>query len=136
MKFPPPAPNARDPGFMTTLATSLEQRLERGEIVTFEPCPFALPIGDDRSFLLQQQLRSSAHKNISYNPADDSVWSFVNHSAEQAARVRDLMREFSRNACAWLASQLPAYAAGWQSDRATLRTEEEATRKLRLTARN
>ena len=37
---------------------------------------------------------------------------------------------------AWLAERLPRYAAGWQPDRASLRPEEEATRKLRLTARN
>jgi len=47
---------------------SVEHRLERGDIVTFAPCPFTLPTGDDRAFLMQQRLHGSTHKNISYNP--------------------------------------------------------------------
>jgi hypothetical protein len=35
-----------------------------------------------------------------------------------------------------LSAELPRYSRSWQLDRATLRTEEEATRKLRLTARD
>lgn len=119
-----------------TTTTSLEERLERGEVVTFTPCPFTLPAGDDVAFLLQQQLGGSAHKNISYNPANQSVAGFLEHSQEQADRLRDLLREFSCRVQAWLQPLLPGYASSWQVDRASLRTEEEATRKLRLTARN
>jgi hypothetical protein len=46
------------------------------------------------------------------------------------------MSEFSQQACGYLAKLLPRYASSWQPDRASLRPEEEATRKLRLTARN
>lgn len=116
--------------------TDLEHRLERGEIVTFEPCPFALPSANDLSFLMQQQLKGTGHKNISYNPANDTAAGFVFHSQNQANRLQRLLRDFSQRACAWLATQLPRYAESWQLDRASLRTEEEATRKLRLTARN
>ena len=35
---------------MTTAIARLEERLERGEIVLFEPCPFELPGGADRAF--------------------------------------------------------------------------------------
>ncbi len=121
---------------MTISISSLGERLERGEIVTFEPCPFALPTGDDLAFLTEQQLKSSAHKNISFNPANHAVTSFVQRSRLQAERLRTLMDNFSRHACAWLGQQLPRYAEAWQPDRASLRPEEEATRKLRLTARN
>jgi hypothetical protein len=121
---------------MSSTATSLEQRLERGEIVTFEPCPFALPAGDDLAFLMAQQLRGAAHKNISYNPANNSVAGFVQSSMSQAERLQALLGDFSRRASHWLAALLPAYASAWQPDRVSLRTEEEATRKLRLTARN
>jgi hypothetical protein len=114
----------------------LEERLERGEIVTFEPCPFILPSGDDLMFLLQQHLKSSAHKNISYNPVNHSVTSFVYQSRQQAERLQGLLRDFSQQTCGWLAALLPRYASRWQTDRASLRPEEEATRKLRLTARN
>lgn len=115
---------------------TLEERLERGEIVPFQPCPFALPSDDDLAFLMQQKLRSLNHKNISYNPANQSVSGFVQHSPEQAARMQRVMGEFSERAIAWLGAKLPRYAASWQPDRASLRPEEEATRKLRLTARN
>jgi hypothetical protein len=121
---------------MTSTQTTLEERLERGEIVTFESCPFALPTGDDLTILLRQQLKSSGHKNISYNPASDTVAGFVQQSPNQDSRLQALLRDFSMHARAWLATQLPAYASAWQTDRASLRTEEEATRKLRLTARN
>ena len=114
----------------------LEERLERGEILTFQPCPFALPRGDDLAFLLRQQLKSSNHKNISYNPEQHTVTGYAYYGADQAERLRTVMRDFSQRTCTWLAELLPRYAAGWQPDRASLRPEEEATRKLRLTARN
>ena len=43
---------------------------------------------------------------------------------------------FSRTATDWLAGILPRYAQHWQLDRASYQPEEEATRRLRLTARN
>jgi hypothetical protein len=116
--------------------TRLETRLERGEIVTFEPCPFALPTGDDLTFLLQQQLKSSSQKNISYNPEQHTVSGYAYQGPKQAQQLLDLMSEFSQQACGYLAKLLPRYARSWQPDRASLRPEEEATRKLRLTARN
>jgi hypothetical protein len=116
--------------------TRLDERLEQGEIVTFEACALTLPTGDDLSFLLQQRLKSTAHKNICYNPANHNVTSFVHHSQQQAERLQELLRDFSQRTCAWLEELLPRYAATWQPDRASLRPEEEATRKLRQTARN
>ena len=111
-------------------------RLERGEIFV-APCPDGLlPESEDLSFLMQQRLNSTIHKNISYNPQTDIVSGFVQHSPDQAKRLQDLLRHFSERACAWLAEWLPDYSRAWQPDRASLRTEEEATRKLRLTARN
>ena len=46
------------------------------------------------------------------------------------------MQTFSDTATGWLANKLPQYARKWSRDRATLRSEEEAIRPLRLTARN
>jgi 3-deoxy-D-manno-octulosonic acid hydroxylase-like protein len=115
---------------------TLEERLERGEIVTFEPCPFPLPTGEDLTFLMQQQLKGVAHKNISYNPDTRLVTGFALQSLTQVDQLHRLLGEFSRNAIAWLRSLLPRYAQAWLADRASFRPEEEATRKLRLTARN
>ena len=119
-----------------TTTPSMPERLERGDIVTFQPCPFTLPAGADLGFLLQQQLKSSSHKNISYNPVNHGISGFTQHSPEQAERLQALMRDFSQQVSGWLAGLVPRYSHAWQPDRASLRSEEEATRKLRLTARN
>jgi len=116
--------------------TQMEQRLERGQIITFEPCPFNLPNDTERAFLMQQRLKSAAHKNISYNPDNQTVSGFAHHGAEQADHLQKILCDFSRETCRALATLLPRYAKAWQLDRASLRPEEEATRKLRQTARN
>lgn len=121
---------------MTDTSPQFEESLERGEILTYATCPFPLPAGDDLAFLLQQQLKSAHHKNISFNPADHTATGFVRHSPAQAERLLDILGRFSQQATSWLGQTLPRYAQAWQPDRASLRTEEEATRKLRLTARN
>jgi hypothetical protein len=115
---------------------SLEERLEHGEVVSFPQCPFALPLADDRDFLLQQELGGLAHKNISYDPASARVTGFIWQHVEQAQRLRVLLAAFSQEVTAWLARTLPAYRSGCTPDRASFRPEEEATRRLRQTARN
>ncbi len=116
--------------------TRLAERLERGEILTFVPCPFPLPAAADLAFLRTQRVRGSVHKDISYNPARDLATGFRYRSESQAQQLRAVLRHFADHATAWLAEQLPAYATSWQPDRVSFRPEEEAIRKLRLTARN
>src|SRR6516225_1206618 len=115
---------------------TLAERLERGDVIHYPVCPFPLPEGSDRQFLLDQQLGSRAHKNISYDPVQGKASGFRNQFPHQSARVRDLLAAFSRSTTLWLAGVLPEYAARWQLDRVSFRPEEEATRRLRLTARN
>jgi hypothetical protein len=117
-------------------STATEERLERGEILTFAPCPFALPAGADLEFLLSQRLKNSYHKNISYNPGSDSAAGFLIETPEQAERLRSVLRSFAVGANAWLAGLLPRYAQRWQRDRVSFRPEEEAIRALRVSARN
>ncbi|HTU22003.1 MAG TPA: Kdo hydroxylase family protein [Gemmataceae bacterium] len=112
------------------------ERLERGEVLFFKTSPFALPQGADLDFLLQQELGSLAHKNISYNPANGKVNGFVRRGEEQVAQLRGIFARFSQAATAWLATLLPQYPSGWQLDRASFRPQEEATRCLRPKARN
>lgn len=114
----------------------LAERLERGEVIYCPTCPFPLPSGEEHAVLLQQRLAGRAHKNISFDPHTGKVSGFARQSADQAARLQALLAEFSRQATAWLASILPGYAQGWRLDRVSYRPEEEATRRLRLTARN
>ncbi len=117
-------------------ATEAELRLERGELLVYPVCPFPLPQGDDHQFLLAQRLGSRLHKNISYDPASGRVAGFRHESPAQADRLRKVLAAFSRGVTGWLAAQFPRYAAGWRPDRVSFRPEEEATRALRLTARN
>jgi hypothetical protein len=114
----------------------LAERLERGEVLFYPTAPFSLPQGDDLDFLFRQELGNLAHKNISYNPAFGKVNGFVRTSAAQVEQLRRIFARFSEAATEWLASILPQYSQGWQLDRGSFRPQEEATRRLRPTARN
>lgn len=115
---------------------SLEERLEQGELISFPRCPFALPGAEDRAFLLQQQLRTLTYKNITYDPTRNRVKGFVRTGPEQEQRLTVILRVFSQTVTDWLLVNLPRYCGGCHRDRASFRSEEEATRCLRHSARN
>jgi hypothetical protein len=114
---------------------TLEERLERGEVVVYPACPFALPDGEDRTFLFSQR-QNRIHKNISYNPHSGRLSGYCHQSEANTDRLRQLLGSFGEQAAAWVTQELPRYAAGLHRDRVSLRPEEEATRPLRLSARN
>jgi hypothetical protein len=114
----------------------LAARLERGELIYYAQCPFPLPQGEDRELLFRQQLAAFGHKNISYNPADSRVSGCVRHDPGDEARLADVLEQFARSVTAWVEKELPLYQGGLRPDRANLHPEEEATRRLRLRARN
>jgi hypothetical protein len=116
--------------------STLEERLERGEVLYYPFCPFPIPTGNDRQFLLEQRLASRAHKNISYDPHTEKAHGFLRHSTEQAERLRRILAEFAVAGTNWLAMTFPRYAQSWRRDRVSFRPEEEATRRLRQKARN
>jgi hypothetical protein len=128
---PPAEPK---PGFKQD--TSIEERLERGDVVYYSVCPFPLPEGDDRDFLLEQQLGGRVHKNIGFDPHTGKAGGFLRRDGIQAERLRQLLADFSKSTTQWVAQTLPQYSRGWQLDRVSFRPEEEATRRLRWTARN
>jgi hypothetical protein len=117
-------------------ANALAERLERGEVLFYPTAPFALPQGSDLEFLLQQELGSLAHKNISYNPSNGKVGGFVRRSTDQVEQLRQIFAHFSASVTEWLTRVIPQYRQGCQLDRASFRPQEEATRRLRPTARN
>jgi hypothetical protein len=114
----------------------LPERLERGELISFATCPFALPSDDDLTFLRSQRSRGSVHKDITYDPERDVALGFRRRSEDQAQRLRSVLHAFADSTTNWLAGLLPRYAAAWQPERVSFRAQEEATRKLRRTARN
>jgi hypothetical protein len=115
---------------------NLPARLERGELIYYPICPFPVAAGDDEQFLCEQRLASRAHKNISYDSHTGKATGFAWQSAERAERLRCLLASFSAYVTSWLAVTLPRYSRNWQLDRVSFRPEEEATRRLRLSARN
>jgi hypothetical protein len=116
-------------------ASPLDERLERGEVVSYPACPFPLPEADDRIFLFAQQ-QGHYHKNISFNPHSSRLSGHCHQSEQNTRRLLELLRTFGDQATQWLLGQLPRYGAALQRDRVSFRPEEEATRPLRLTARN
>ncbi|MGF1578833.1 MAG: Kdo hydroxylase family protein [Gemmataceae bacterium] len=114
---------------------SYEEWLEQGKILCFRECPFAVPSAEDCAFLYGQQL-GAFHKNITYDPATKHVSGFRRSSQSQTVRLTNILRTFADQANDWLRQILPGYATRWHPDRASFRSEEEATRKLRLSARN
>jgi hypothetical protein len=115
--------------------TSLEERLERGEVVFYSTCPFLLPQGEDREFLLAQR-GGWGQKNINFKPATGMARGFRKQSADQVARLRQLLADFSAHATTWLSTTLPGYAKSWRLDQVTFRPEEEHGRRLPQAARN
>src|SRR5262245_35982953 len=120
----------------TSTEHSLAERLERGEIEYYPACPFSVPTGDDLDFLLEQRLASRAHKNISYDPRTRRIKGYYQTSPGHAERLRSLLATFQESATRWLSRTLPGYARSWRLDQVSYRPEEEATRRLRLKARN
>lgn len=126
---------------MSELATSFSsllsaEILERPELVALPGCPFSLPSRDDLTFLTQQRTAKYRHKDIYFNPNDGQIQGCREKDVTRRDRVRRILSSFSDSVDSWLRNALPAYASGLVKDRATLRTREEATRALRVTARN
>jgi hypothetical protein len=114
---------------------ALAERLERGEVVFYPVCPFALPGKEDLDFLLKQEVRWGS-KNIMHEPLTGRFRGLRRRSSEQAERVHRLLAQFSQGVMHWLTGVLPQYAATWRPDQVTFRPIEESTRKLSETARN
>lgn len=118
-------------------ARALAAALERGEVVHHPTAPFDLPEGEELAFLLRQRQATFGHKNISYHPAKKRVAGYRRSGEpDQARRLADALATFSRIVTAWVHAALPMYGDGLRLDAISFRPEEEATRRLRTTARN
>ena len=121
------------PGWQYLL--SLEERLEDCEVVYFPRAPFALPEGDDRRFLLDQKVRI-ASKNISYDPATGRAHGFQRRPQRIASACAISWPAFRGMSAAGSPRHALAMPRAWRLDRVSFRPVEEATRQLRLKARN
>jgi AraC-like DNA-binding protein len=110
--------------------------LEEGNILLFRDTPFELS-DEDRAFLLERrQAEAGYHKNIAYRPQSDRVTGVARGRVEDEAKLRRVLRDYSRRVVRFAAGILPAYAARWRVDYASFRPQEEAGRKLSAHARN
>lgn len=112
---------------------SIIQDLERGEVLFFPTAPFQLPGAEDLQFLRTQQLVGLSHKAISFDPGNGQV---SGHGGPHEQRLVALLATFGQMVTRWLAEAFPSYATQARPDRVSFRPDEEATRRLRLTARN
>src|SRR5277367_407435 len=103
---------------------STEERLETGELFSFDPCPFPIPDDDDRRFLGEQRLHRA--KEIAYDPRRDRLSGFV--MSDGAPRLRRILADASTDAVRWLREHLPRYANDLVPLKTCLHPEEEATR--------
>jgi hypothetical protein len=110
--------------------------LEREELVCFPTCPIALPPPGQLEFLRRQESAGFGHKDLSFDPETGRLAGYKLAHPADARRLTDVLAQFSDAATCWVRETFPAYAPGLARDRVTLRTIEEATRNLRLTARN
>lgn len=110
--------------------------LERNELDFWPTCPFVLPPAGELDFLRRQETSAYGHKDVSFDPVRRKLGGQKSPHPSDDRRLADLLIQFSDAATTWLTAVYPRYAAGLVRDRVTVRTEEEATRTLRLTARN
>lgn len=105
----------------------LPERLERGELVVFAKCPFPLPVGDDREFLIAQTVADGV-KSISWYPDEDRLHGHLRRRPGDGERVAGLLRSFNRAADDWLGRALPRFRAAARNGPLRFRTEEEEGR--------
>ncbi len=112
------------------------KKLEEGEILAFDSVPFEFSL-EDREFLLsQKQSGLKVHKNVSYRPKDDQVRGDACESPQDAVRLHDIMRRYSRSVTEFLSRFLAPYAPHWKLDYASFRPLEERGRDLPVHKRN
>ncbi|HEX3147866.1 MAG TPA: Kdo hydroxylase family protein [Gemmataceae bacterium] len=110
--------------------------LEREGLLYTHACPFKLPPPGQLEFLRRQEIVAYGHKDLAFDPQRGRLTGLRKTHPAEARRLADVLAQFSIEATAWVQQTFPTYASGLVRDRVMLRTAEEATRTLRLTARN
>jgi len=111
-------------------------RLEEGNILYFEKCPFELPPEEVQFLLDQKQSDAAYHKNIAYRPLSDRLTGYGEGRNSDKQRLQVIMQGFSRRVNEFTAQILPSYAGSLTVDFASFRPQQEAGRQIRQRARN
>jgi len=110
--------------------------LESGHIVFLPSSPIEIPSEDQELLLGRKQSSSAYHKNIAYRPLEDRVTGLDRSEAEEAEKLRRILRTYSQRSVEFLKSFLAPYAGKWKLEFASFRPIEERGRTARLHARN
>ena len=110
--------------------------LETGNILYFPQSPIKISEEDRATLLATGQSGGHLHKNISYKPLEDRVSGVETPAREEAERVRNALRNYSRNAIHFLEEALSPYKEHWRVDYASYRSIEEEGRDLPWKKRN
>ena len=111
-------------------------RLERGEVLTLDRCPFPLPSANDLAFLRSPEIREKTYHDIQFDPTTRGLSGIGTISVNDRQRMVSILADFSYEITHWLTSTFPFYATDLILDQATVRVHEEATRSLRHSGRN
>ena len=111
-------------------------QLEAGNILYIPGMPFEIPPADLDFLLGRRQSGGRLHKNIAYRANEDRITGFAEETPGDAARLLQIMRDYSRNATKTLSELLLPYQQRWKLDYASYRPLEEENRDLSLHKRN
>lgn len=111
-------------------------QLERGNVVLFPESVFSLSPADSQFLLQQRQTSAAYHKNIAYRPLTGRLTGYEAAHAEDAARLREILKTFSTDATRFVNEALTPYAGAIRLDFSSFRPIEEQGRALRVRARN
>jgi 3-deoxy-D-manno-octulosonic acid hydroxylase-like protein len=111
------------------------QVLETGNVLVLPDAPLSLS-AEDREVIQNIRQSGSHHKNISYKPPQDKLTGLDKTEGPTRERLHAILRRYSESASECAALVLPRYRQRWRVDYASLRSIEEAGRKLPLKKRN
>jgi len=112
------------------------ESLEDGNILFFPSTPFPFPKEEIDFLLTQKQGGSAARKNIAYKPQIDKITNHDSKDPDAAAKLKEILRNYSKRVTEFLTLLLSPYANHWKHDYASFRPFQEKGRNLRLRARN
>jgi hypothetical protein len=116
-------------------SASIQNALERSDVVYFGQSPIELPSDKDLNLLrtgLPDVLRT---KNVSYHPESDSIPRF-DAPEDIRERVENILRTHGRRVTEWLSRTLPGYEQNWTPGTTSFRSMEERDRNLKPRSSN
>ena len=107
----------------------LENALEDGRVLLFEPGMLPLPSEEDLEFLRSRVGELITLKNISYHPEGDYITG-MKKVGDAESRLRRILRGYSDTVNRFLGAALPHYSPTWSQRKVNFRPVQEKNRGL------